>query len=277
MHTTITLNNDLIVPQIGLGVWQIEDGDEVYSAVTAALKAGYRLIDTAAIYGNEAGVGQAISKSGIDRKDIIVTTKLWNADQGKGKTRHAFETSLQKLGLDYIDVYLIHWPMPDKNTFIETYKVMEELYKEGKVKAIGVCNFEVEHLEKLMAETSIVPTINQIELHPEFNQAELRAYCINKDITVESYSPLGSSGAGVLGNDTIVSIANETHKTPAQIVIRWHLQHDLMVIPKSTHIERITENIDVYDFNLTPHQMERIDGLNRDNRVGADPRTAHFE
>lgn len=272
----ITLNNGITMPQLGLGVWQTKDGEEVETAVGAALKTGYRLIDTAAIYGNEEGVGRALAASGIPREELFITTKVWNADQGYDSTLAAFDKSLQRLGLEYVDLYLIHWPLPAADKYIDTWKALEKLYNDKKVRAIGVSNFTPEYLERLLNETTIVPAVNQIELHPYFSQTETREYCKNHDIVVESYSPLGSTGSDLLHDHTLEGIAKQYDKTIAQVIIRWHLQHELIVIPKSVHLDRIAQNFDVFDFELSSDDMATIDGLNRDARVGADPDTANF-
>lgn len=276
--TTITpsvlLNNGIDMPQLGLGVWQTADGAEVELAVTSALENGYRLIDTAALYGNERGVGKAIRESGIPREEIFITTKLWNSDQGDEQTvRAAFTDSLEKLGLDYIDLYLIHWPMPDKELYVETWKTLEKLHHEGKIRAIGVSNFMPEHLEKLLASATVVPAVNQIELHPYLPQHETRVFCEQHNIAVESWSPIGGSRGNLLENQTVVSIADAHKKSPAQVIIRWHIQHGLIVIPKSVHPERIAQNIDVFDFELTDTEMQQLALLENGTRMGPNPAT----
>ena len=271
---SVLLNNGIPMPQLGLGVWQTADGAEVESAVKAALDAGYRLIDTAALYGNEGGVGNAIRESGVPREELFVTTKLWNSDQGDEQTvRAAFNKSLETLGLDYIDLYLIHWPMPAKGLYVETWKTLEKLYQEEKVRAIGVSNFQPEHLEKLISETNIVPAINQIELHPYLPQHETRAICEQHGIAVESWSPIGGSRGNLLQDDSVVAIAKAHGKSPAQVIIRWHIQNGLIVIPKSVRRERIEQNIDVFDFDLTPDDMEHLAALENGTRMGPDPAT----
>lgn len=271
-----TLNNDIVIPQLGLGVWQTKDGSEVETAVSAALAAGYRLIDTAAVYGNESGVGRAIAASPVPREDIFVTTKLWNSDQGYDKTLAAFDKSLQRLGLDYVDLYLIHWPTPAKDAYIDTWRAMEQLYAEGKVRAIGVSNFNIDHLERLLQHSTIVPAVNQVELHPYFPQQELRDYCHKHGIAVESWSPLGGSGGDILTNEAVQAIASNHQVSPAQVILRWHLQNDLIVIPKSVHPERIAQNIDVFDFELTNDDMRQMATLNIGKRFGPDPDSANF-
>lgn len=271
----VALNNSALMPQIGLGVWQTKEGGEVETAVSAALSAGYRLIDTAAVYGNERGVGNAIAMSGIPREDIFVTTKVWNADQGYDETLAAFDKSKERLGLDYIDLYLIHWPAPKIGKYIDTWRALEKLYADGRVGAIGVSNFTPDHLEELADRTAVTPAVNQIEVHPRFTQVETRNYCKGRGIAVESYSPLGS-GSDLLGDPLLASIGEKYGKSAAQVVIRWHIQNDLIVIPKSTHPERIAENINVLDFKLTPEEMQLIDDMDTGKRVGSDPTKANF-
>ena len=273
---TILLHNGIQMPRLGLGTWQAKDGGEVERAVTAAMSVGYRLIDTAAAYGNESGIGKAIHRSSIPRNELFITTKVWNADQGYDQTIKAFDKSMKRLGLHYIDLYLIHWPMPAADKYIDTWRSMEELYKTGKVRAIGVCNFSIEQLQRLIAETSIVPMVNQIELHPYFLQTDLRNYCTQNQIAIEAYSPLGGSTGKLLDDPVIIDIATAHSVTPAQVVIRWHIQQGHVVIPKSTHTERITSNMQVFDFELNPDEMTRIDALDKNQRVGTDPETANF-
>ena len=267
----IILNNGVEMPQLGFGVWQVPD-DETESAVATALEAGYRSIDTAAIYGNEEGTGKAITGSGVPRKDIFVTTKLWNGDQGYDATLRAFDTSLQKLGLDYVDLYLIHWPLPARDLYTDTYKAFEKLYADGRVKAIGVSNFLPEHLRRLIDQTSVVPAVNQIELHPHLQQHAAREFHAEQGIATEAWSPLGQ-GKGLLEVPAIVAIAQKHNRTPAQVVLRWHLQLGNVVIPKSVTPSRIRENIDVFDFSLDPEDLAAISALNEDRRIGPDPAT----
>jgi diketogulonate reductase-like aldo/keto reductase len=269
---TLTLNNGVTIPQFGLGVWQAQDGAEVERAIAAAFESGYRLIDTAAIYGNEQGVGNAIKASGLKRDEIFLTTKLWNSDQGYDSTLRAFDASIERLGVDYVDMYLIHWPMPKVGKFVDTWKAFEKLYADKRIRAIGVSNFTVPHLEALLAQAEIVPAVDQIELHPRLSQPEIRAYCEAHDIKVESYSPI-MHGGEVLEDPVIKRIAEAHGKSPAQVVLRWHIQHGLIVIPKSVNPERIRENIAIFDFELALEEMEVIDAMNTNTRVGADPDT----
>jgi diketogulonate reductase-like aldo/keto reductase len=264
------LNNGVEIPSLGFGVFKVQEGDEVFKAVLEALEAGYRLIDTAAVYGNEEGVGRAIKASGLKREEIFLTTKLWNTEQGYDKAFEAFETSLRKLDTDYVDLYLIHWPGKDK--YVESYKALEKLYADKRVRAIGVCNFHVHHLEKLLAETSIVPAMNQIELHPLMNQKEIRDYCREKGIQVEAWGPL-MQGKGDLSDPLFLELGKKYKKSPAQIILRWHHQNGVLAIPKSITPSRIRENLDIFDFELTGEDMEKIDGLNRNKRLSADPDT----
>lgn len=265
----IILNNGVEMPQLGFGVWQVPDA-EAETAVATALEAGYRSIDTAAIYGNEEGTGRAVAASGIPREDIFVTTKVWNSDHGYDSTLRAYDTSLAKLGLDYVDLYLIHWPTPARDLYVETYKALEKLYADGRVRAIGVSNFLPEHLERLIGETSVVPAVNQIELHPHLQQHAAREYHAEQGIATEAWSPLGS-GKGILEIPAIVAIAQKHGRTPAQVVLRWHIQLGNIVIPKSVTPSRIAENIDVFDFSLDAEDLAAISALNEDRRLGAHP------
>ncbi|AZV41445.1 aldo/keto reductase [Peribacillus asahii] len=264
---TITLHNGVEIPQLGFGVFKVENGSQTVQSVKKALEVGYRSIDTAAIYQNEEGVGQAIRESGIPRKDIFVTSKVWNTDQGYESTLAAFDASLKRLGLDYLDLYLIHWPGKDK--YVDTWRALETLYKEGKVRAIGVSNFHIHHLENLLKSSEMKPVINQIELHPRLTQVEIREFCQQHDIQVEAWSPLGRGV--LLDNPTIGEIAKKHGKTSAQVIIRWHLQHGIVVIPKSVTPARIEENAQVFDFELSVEEMKEIDGLHANERVGSNP------
>lgn len=269
-----TLNNDVKMPMLGLGVYKVEDGAVTVDTVKAALEADYRLIDTAAIYQNEESVGQALREAGIPREEVFVTTKLWNEFHGFDEALQAFQDSLDRLGLEYVDLFLIHWPMPRFGKFVETYKALEQLYEEGRVRAIGVSNFEVEHLEQIIQSCSIVPAVNQVEIHPYLSQKELIAFCKRYDIQIQAWSPL-MKGREALEDDTIVEIANRHGKSPAQVILRWHLQNEVAVIPKSVTPSRIKENIEVFDFTLTKEEMAAIDALNRDERTGSDPKEMH--
>ncbi|MCT2343858.1 aldo/keto reductase [Niallia taxi] len=272
LQSTVKLNNGVEMPKFGLGVFKVQEGQEVIDSVKAAIKAGYISIDTAAVYKNEEGVGQGIKESGVDREKLFITTKVWNADQGYDSTLAAFETSIQKLGLDYIDLYLIHWPVSGK--YKETWKALEKLYKDGKVKAIGVSNFHKHHLEDLLSEAEIVPTVNQIELHPLLSQEELRNFCKEKGIVVEAWSPLAQGK--LLDNPVLTEIAAKYNKSTAQVILRWDLQNDIVTIPKSIKEHRIIENADIFDFELTAEDLEKINGLNKNERVGADPDNFNF-
>ncbi|MFF0514471.1 aldo/keto reductase [Streptomyces sp. NPDC004250] len=265
----IILNNGVEMPQLGFGVWQVPD-DEAETAVVQALEAGYRSIDTAAIYGNEEGTGRALAASGVAREDLFVTTKLWNSEQGYDTTLRAFDASLAKLGLEYLDLYLIHWPMPAEGRYVDTYKAFEKLLADGRVRAIGVSNFLPEHLERLAGETSVVPAVNQIELHPHLQQHASREVHAEQGIATEAWSPLGS-GKGILDIPAIVAIAQKHNRTPAQVVLRWHLQLGNVVIPKSVTPSRIKENIDVFGFTLDTEDLAAISALNEDRRLGPDP------
>ncbi|MFD6275607.1 aldo/keto reductase [Streptomyces sp. NPDC060209] len=267
---TVTLNNGVTIPQLGFGVFQVPD-DETTAAVAAALEAGYRSIDTAAVYGNEAGVGRALAESGLARDELFVTTKLWNADQGYDATLAAFDASLAKLGLDHVDLYLIHWPTPARDLYADTWRALEKLLADGRIRAAGVSNFQPAHLRRLREESSLVPAVNQIELHPGLQQSELRAVHAEYGIATEAWSPL-AQGA-LLDDDVLVSLAGRHGKTPAQVVLRWHLQLGNVVIPKSVTPARIRQNIDVFDFELSAADMDAIAGLDRGMRTGPDPDT----
>jgi 2,5-diketo-D-gluconate reductase A len=264
----VVLNNGVRMPQLGFGVFQVGN-DEARAAVTTALEAGYRSIDTAALYGNEQGVGIAVRASGIPREELFVTTKLWNADQGAGRVRPAFERSLDKLGLDYLDLYLIHWPVPSQDLFVETWKTFEQLYADGRVRAIGVSNFTPPQLTRLLDETEVAPAVNQVELHPGFQQPALRAFHREHGIATEAWSPLGQGAA--LTHPVITRLAEQHEKTPAQVVLRWHLDLGNVVIPKSVTPVRIRENLSVFDFALAAEDARQIAGLESGQRIGPDP------
>lgn len=269
----VTLNNGLKMPQLGFGVWQVED-DQATTVVAKALETGYTSIDTAMIYKNEKGVGKAIKESSIPREKLFITTKVWNSDQGYENTLRAFDESLERLGLDYVDLYLIHWPTPKYDLYVDTYKALEKLYHDGRVKAIGVCNFDIEHLERLFKECEVKPVLNQIECHPYLSQNEVKEFCAKHDIFVEAWSPL-DRGSDLLNEESIQKIAEIHGKTPAQVVLRWHLQNNTIVIPKSATPSRIKENFNVFDFELTANDMAEIDKLNRNQRRGAKPSEMH--
>lgn len=270
----VTLHNGVKMPQLGFGVYKVTH-EEVKDAVTHALDAGYRSIDTAQFYENEAGVGEAIKESGIPREELFITTKVWNSHHGYDKTLEAFEQSLSLLDLQYIDLYLVHWPAPKFDLYVETYKALEKLYQDGVVKAIGVSNFHIEHLERLMKECDIVPVVNQVECHPYLQQKELKVFCKNNGIVLESWSPLFRGGE-VLQEEMIQEIANKYRKTPAQVILRWHLQEGSIIIPKSVTPSRIKENIDVFDFKLSNEDMKQIATLERNQRIGKDPNEMHI-
>ncbi|AKG46244.1 aldo/keto reductase family oxidoreductase [Streptomyces xiamenensis] len=270
----VTLNNGEEIPQLGFGVWQVPD-DQATDAVSRALEAGYRHIDTAAIYRNEAGTGKALAASGLPREELFVTTKLWNSDHGYDDALRAIDVSLEKLGLEYVDLYLIHWPTPMYDQYVEAWKAMEQIYGDGKAKAIGVSNFRPAHLRRVIDEGTIVPAINQIELHPNFSQAESRGVHAELGIATEAYSPLGS-GKGLLDDPKLAEIGAKHGRTPAQVVLRWHLQLGNVVIPKSVTPARIKENIDVFGFELDADDIAAIAALDTNTRVGADPETAAF-
>jgi 2,5-diketo-D-gluconate reductase A len=265
----LDLNDGNKAPQLGFGVFQIPDG-ETADAVASALAAGYRSLDTAAIYKNEAGVRQGIERSGVARGEIFLTTKLWNAEQGFDRTLKAFDASLTKLGTDYVDMYLIHWPTPKRDLYVDTWKAFIRLRDEGRIRSIGVSNFQPAHLERLVKETGVVPVVNQIELHPDFAQRDVDAANTKLKIITEAWSPLGQGG-DLLKNDALVAIGKKHGRTPAQVVIRWHVQLGHMVIPKSVTPERIKANIAVFDFELSADEMKAIDGLDAGNRMGPHP------
>ena len=277
MSNTITLNNGIKMPRLGLGVFRVENSSELVNAVKVAIKNGYRSIDGAAIYGNEEAMGegirQGIKEAGISREDLFITSKVWNADLGYESTIAAYEASLKRLGVDYLDLYLIHWPVEGK--YKEAWRALEHLYKEGRVKAIGVSNFQIHHLEDLLKDAEIKPVINQIELHPYLSQKDVREFCKENDIQVEAWSPL-MAGNGLLENDVLKEIAKKYNKTAAQVVLRWDLESDVVTIPKSTNERRLIENIDIFDFSLSKDDIEKIDSLNKNLRVVPDPDNFDF-
>lgn len=265
----VTLNSGHAMPQLGFGVFQIPS-DEVVDPVRTAIDAGYRSIDTASFYGNEEGVGRAIAESGVARSDLFITTKLWNDDQGYDNALRAFDLSMERLGLDYLDLYLIHWPMPGHGLFVETWKAFEKLYHEGRIRTIGVSNFHSDHLRTLLDETDVVPAVNQIECHPRLPQRELRHSHAERGIVTEAWSPLGQ-GKGLLEEPTIQRIAERHGRTAAQVVLRWHLDLGNVVIPKSGTPERIRQNFDVFGFELGEEDVQALAALENGERVGPDP------
>ncbi|MGW9447196.1 aldo/keto reductase [Streptomyces sp. NPDC055632] len=267
---SVVLNDGTGIPQLGFGVFQVPD-DETTAAVAHALEAGYRSVDTAAIYGNEAGVGRALAASGIARDELYVTTKLWNADQGYDATLRAFDDSLARLGLDHVDLYLIHWPAPARGLYVDTWRAIGTLVADGRVRTAGVSNFKPAHLERLLDSSDLVPAVNQIELHPRLQQRELRELHAVHGIATEAWSPL-AQGA-VLADPVVTGIAARHGKSPAQVVLRWHLQLGNVVIPKSVTPARIRENLDVFDFALSAEEMTAMAGLDRGLRTGPDPDT----
>ncbi|KRF53006.1 glyoxal reductase [Bacillus sp. Soil531] len=276
LQDTVTLHNGVKMPWLGLGVFKVEEGSELVNAVKTAIVKGYRSIDTAAIYGNEEGVGegirQGLKEAGLSREDIFVTSKVWNADLGYEETLAAYETSLQKLGLEYLDLYLIHWPVEGK--YKEAWKALETLYKEEKVRAVGVSNFQIHHLEDLMKDGDVKPVINQVEYHPRLTQKELHAFCQKHDIQLEAWSPLMQGE--LLDNDVLKGIAEKHGKSVAQIILRWDLQNGVVTIPKSTKEHRIVENSSLFDFELDAEDVSKINELNQNHRVGPDPDNFDF-
>ncbi|MGK9252777.1 aldo/keto reductase [Paenibacillus humicus] len=271
LQDTAELHNGVRMPRLGLGVWKVTEEGQVEQAIKDAVNAGYRSIDTAKIYGNEEGVGRAIADVSVPRDELFITTKVWNAEQGYDSTLAAFEESRRKLGLEIIDLYLIHWPV--KGKYKETWRALEQLYKDGKVRAIGVCNFHEHHLEDLLQDAEIKPMVNQVEYHPLLAQTELRQFCQDQGIVLEAWSPLMQ---GNLDLPQLNELADKYGKTPAQIVLRWDLQNGVITIPKSTNEKRIRENADVFDFELSHEDMALIEGLNQNKRFGADPDNFDF-
>jgi 2,5-diketo-D-gluconate reductase A len=270
MVPSLTLHDGVEIPQLGFGVFQVPPED-TQRVVEEALAAGYRHIDTAAAYRNEKGVGAAVAASGIPREEVFVTTKLWNAQQGFDSALETFDKSLGRLGMEHVDLYLIHWPAPTQDRFVETWKAFERIHDEGRARTIGVSNFRIEDLERLGRETGTMPTVNQVELHPRFQQAELRAWHDEHGIATEAWSPLGQGA--LLGEPAIVEIAERHGRTPAQAILRWHLQLGNVVIPKSATPERIRENIEVFDFELGDEEMAAIGEIDTGRRFGPDPAT----
>ncbi|MBE7096896.1 aldo/keto reductase [Bacillus cereus] len=276
LQSTTILHNGVEMPWFGLGVFKVEDGPELVEAVKSAIKAGYRSIDTAAIYGNEKAVGEGIragiKEAGITREDLFITSKVWNSDQGYETTLAAYEESLKKLELDYLDLYLVHWPVEGK--YKDTWRALETLYKEDRVRAIGVSNFQIHHLKDVLAGAEMKPMINQVEYHPRLTQKELQAFCKEQGIQMEAWSPLMQGQ--LLDNETLQEIADKYDKTTAQIILRWDLQNEVVTIPKSTKEHRIIANAHIFNFELTKEDMEKIDALNENHRVGPDPDNFDF-
>ncbi|MES5952418.1 aldo/keto reductase [Bacillus fungorum] len=276
LQSKAVLNNGVEMPWFGLGVFKVEEGPELVEAVKAAIKAGYRSIDTAAIYGNEKAVGEGIragiEATGISREDLFITSKVWNADQGYEETIAAYEESLKKLELDYLDLYLVHWPVEGK--YKDTWRALETLYNEKRVRAIGVSNFQIHHLQDVMKDAEIKPMINQVEYHPRLTQKELQDFCKEQGIQMEAWSPLMQGQ--LLDNETLQAIAEKHGKTTAQVILRWDLQNGVITIPKSTKEHRIVANADIFNFELTKEDMEKIDALNENHRVGPDPDNFDF-
>ena len=273
LQSTRTLTNGVEMPIFGLGVYKMTDPQETIEAITKALQVGYRAIDTASLYYNEEQVGEAIRHSGVAREELFVTTKVWNSDQGYDNTLKAFEVSLKKLNMDYVDLYLTHWPVEGK--YPDTYRAIERLYEEKLIRVPGVSNHHAHHVEKLLQSANVPPMVNQVEVHPYLSQEPLRAFCREHQIAVTAWSPLGRGG--VLQDETIVKIAEKYGKSAAQVVLRWHLQHDILVIPKSVTPSRIEENANIFDFAISSEDMKVIDSLNRNQRFGKDPDNFHFD
>ena len=271
----IILNDGNPIPQLGFGVFKV-DPEETDRIVGDALEVGYRHIDTASAYGNEVGVGRAIENSRLARDELFITTKLWNSDQGTQSALDAIDLSLEKLGLDYVDLYLIHWPRPDLDLYAETWRALERIKADGKARSIGVSNFKISHLDRIVAESDTVPAIDQIELHPAFAQRDIRAWGAQNGMAVEAWGPLGQGKYDLFGMDPLPAIAAAHGVSAAQVVIRWHLQNGIVVIPKSNSRARMAENFDVFGFELTPDEVAAIDALDQGKRVGADPDEARY-
>jgi 2,5-diketo-D-gluconate reductase A len=271
-HVSLSAGSTTIdIPQLGFGVWQVPDAD-VTDAVTTALEVGYRSIDTAAAYENEDGVGRALARTGVPREEIFLTTKVWNDQQGYDATLRAFDASAKRLGQEVVDLYLIHWPVPAKDAYVDTWRALLELRSQGRIRAAGVCNFQPAHLQRLLDETGELPALNQIELHPRLQQRELRAFHAQHGIVTEDWSPL-ASGGDLLEDPIITGIAQRLSRTPAQVVLRWHVQLGHVVIPKSVTPSRIAENFQIFDFELEPGDLAAIEGMDRGERTGPDPDT----
>jgi len=276
LQDRVALHNGVEMPGFGLGVFKVEEGPELVNAVKTAIKQGYRSIDTASIYANEKAVGEGIregiKEAGVSREDLFITSKVWNRDQGYEETLAAYEESLKKLELDYLDLYLVHWPVEGK--YKDTWRALEKLYKEGRVRAIGVSNFQIHHLKDVMEGAEVKPMINQVEYHPRLTQKELRDFCREQGIQMEAWSPLMQGQ--LLDNPALQEIADKYGKTTAQIILRWDLQNEVVTIPKSTKEHRIIQNADIFNFELTKEDMEQIDALNQNHRVGPDPDNFDF-
>lgn len=275
LQDTIKLNNEVEMPAMGLGVFQVEN-DTTAEIVKNAIELGYRSIDTAAIYGNEAGVGEgiqlALASTGLNREGLFITSKVWNAGLNYEETISAYEESLEKLGLDYLDLYLIHWPGNDK--FAESWTALEDLYQVGKIRAIGVCNFNISHLQDLLKTARVTPVINQVEFHPRLQQRSLREFCKEHNIQLEAWAPLMQGG--LLEDTTIAKIAEKYGKSNSQVILRWDIQNEVITIPKSVRKERMAQNADIFDFSLTDEEMQIINAMNLDKRVGPDPEVFDF-
>lgn len=267
IQSTKTLANGVEMPRFGLGVFKMSNRDEALKAMEVALNDGYRAIDTAAIYGNEKEVGEIVRHSRIPREELFITTKVWNTEQGYDQTLRAFENSLKLLNMDYVDLYLTHWPI--KQSYVETYRAIERLYDEKLIRVPGVSNHHIHHLEEVFLKANVQPMVNQIELHPHLTQEELRSFCSKHNIAVTSWSPLARGK--LLNDEVLTSIGGKYGKSAAQVIIRWHLQSDLIVIPKSVTPDRIKQNADVYDFELTSEEMQLIEAMNRNERIGTNP------
>ncbi|WP_404350348.1 aldo/keto reductase [Sutcliffiella horikoshii] len=272
LASTTTLHNGVEMPWFGLGVFKVEEGQEVESSVKMAIHAGYKSIDTAAIYKNEEGVGKGIRESDVPREELFITTKVWNADQGYESTLKAFDESMEKLGLEYLDLYLVHWPVEGK--YVDTWKALEKLYKDGRVRAIGVSNFQIHHLQDILDVAEVKPMVNQVEYHPKLSQVELLNFCKENGIQMEAWSPLMQGQ--LLDNEVLKEIADAHNKSVAQVILRWDLQNGVVTIPKSVKEHRIKENADIFDFELSADEMQKIHALNEDKRVGPDPDNFDF-